>query len=1226
MLPFINLAHLRTLPKDIYTFSKANLVPLLLIFISSIIGLRNYDPGKFLSGWDTLHPEFNFNIYWPRILDSVWQSHQGLGAVGSQAHAAEIPRMIVMEFLHLFMQMDQLRFGFAFLMLVIGPLGIFYFVRNIILKNLPKYQAELGAFAAGIMYLLNLGTLQHFYVPLEMFLVHYGFIGWVFLTATRFFETGSKRHILAFLLFSVLIIPQAHTPTLFFAFIINFCAFYGAVIFFLILARLFKRVFYRLRPRRVIDDSDSEKRFSLHFSRLFILIFLTLLVNSFWLMPNVYFLVNHSSSIKQSKIHHLFSEEAFLQNKEFGTVRDVAILRNFLFNWGEHVGNGEMGPLMDEWSAHLRRPYVLDIGYGLFAMVLLGLGLSFLGKNKYAYGLLAVFLICLFFLFNDNPPLGFIFIYLQNNLSIFKEGFRFPFTKFSILLIMTYSVYFGIFISYIGKGIEKIFKRDSLVLTLYLYMYSLLLITFSYYMLPALNGHLISPSMRVTIPSRYFEMFSYLEKQKEYGRVANLPIQSFWGWVYHDWDPSQHLGYQGAGFLWFGIKQPLLDREFDRWNITNEQYYREMSLAIYSEDVTLLENVCEKFKVRWILLDESIISPGSEETLMFYPQIKTLLQSSDRFTLDVDFGEGLKLFKYTPKSDFTLKEPLNSFVYSSDSIFKEYGDPIYAMYGNYVVSNSKNYPYLGITNFDESIESKYVSSDEENTYFTNRLTFAKLNVPTIDDTVQYYVSVKKLSGVDSDYVLHLEDVPGFARSKVFEYPFKVSVEGDVVLRLGDSILLLPREQLKEDEFVHVGFVQIVPTIPLAFEVLASKQLEIVPADIITKLERCSETGEQSSYEVTKRSNGFTLSASGLDACVTLNLWDMVSKQELTSTVLSLNVNALGEGSEPTVCILDVSTGLCINRPLVDGITHGFVDINNQYFVRFSSQGTLKNSVASVTYDDISISTYQELLSTNLDVSPLGGFEGEFFGRLTFKKDIVYSGNVTTLRYDPRICSNGQRELGDTRASISDDAHINYYSKGDSLCDSYQFPFADHSSGHILEVTARNVSGIPLRICLTNEYSKRCDLYVSLGESKKYKTHYFLVPPMGKGKGYTVNISNMVFGSGVSENDLEYISLTPFPYTFLRNVHNDVPGSDGENLLVYNQAFEPGWIALCGGKICDAPHVLVNNWANGWIFPNNYDTNDVKVVFLPQALQYIGFILFIGAFISVRYFRREDYDI
>ena len=69
-----------------------------------------------------------------------------------------------------------------------------------ILKNLSSPQARLGAFSGGLLYLLNLGTLQHYYVPLEMFLVHYGLLGWVMYSACKYFEDGSRRHITLFLL------------------------------------------------------------------------------------------------------------------------------------------------------------------------------------------------------------------------------------------------------------------------------------------------------------------------------------------------------------------------------------------------------------------------------------------------------------------------------------------------------------------------------------------------------------------------------------------------------------------------------------------------------------------------------------------------------------------------------------------------------------------------------------------------------------------------------------------------------------------------------------------------------------------------------------------------------------------------------------------------------------------------------------------------------------------
>ena len=42
------------------------------------------------------------------------------------------------------------------------------------------------------------------------------------------------------------------------------------------------------------------------------------------------------------------------------------------------------------------------------------------------------------------------------------------------------------------------------------------------------------------------------------------------GWNYYDW------GYRGSGFLWYGIKQPILDRAFDVWDKSSEKYYEEI--------------------------------------------------------------------------------------------------------------------------------------------------------------------------------------------------------------------------------------------------------------------------------------------------------------------------------------------------------------------------------------------------------------------------------------------------------------------------------------------------------------------------------------------------------------------------------------------------------------------------------------------------------------------------
>ena len=74
-------------------------------------------------------------------------------------------------------------------------------------------------------------------------------------------------------------------------------------------------------------------------------------------------------------------------------------------------------------------------------------------------------------------------------------------------------------------------------------------------------------------------------------------------------------------------------------------------------------------------------------------------------------------------------------------------------------------------------------------------------------------------------------------------------------------------------------------------------------------------------------------------------------------------------------------------------------------------------------------------------------------------------------------------------------------------------------------------------------------------------------------------------------------------------------SSGE-LLLLNQGYDSGWIALCGLRPCPAKHVKVNNWANGWVFESQTSKTPVEKItlfFWPQILQYIGFLALLASF-------------
>jgi hypothetical protein len=92
----------------IISFFKKHLFPVSIFFIVFLICLVNYQPGTFLTGWDTLHPEFDFGLNFSRLINGVWRNEQGLGAVAGHSHMADLPRVIILWLLHFFFPLNSL--------------------------------------------------------------------------------------------------------------------------------------------------------------------------------------------------------------------------------------------------------------------------------------------------------------------------------------------------------------------------------------------------------------------------------------------------------------------------------------------------------------------------------------------------------------------------------------------------------------------------------------------------------------------------------------------------------------------------------------------------------------------------------------------------------------------------------------------------------------------------------------------------------------------------------------------------------------------------------------------------------------------------------------------------------------------------------------------------------------------------------------------------------------
>jgi hypothetical protein len=708
---------------------KNTLFPFFLIIIISFIAFKNYVPGTFLSGWDTLHPEFNLQLYLKRIFFGVWQEHQGVGALASQSHISDITRFPLIYGLSLFLPLNIVRYSFFFLTLFLGSLGVYFFCL-LVLGN--KFHSRLASFIASLAYLLNLYTVQQYYVPLEMFATYFACVPWLFYSLVRLFKNFSKGNMLIFALVSLFSSSMAHTPTLFYTFGLCFLSFF---IFYL---------FYNF---------SWEGFRKLLFSGL-----VYLSVNLFWILPNLYFLKNGGDRIvENSRIHLNFTPEAFLQSKSFGDFRSLIDGKNFLFNWREFdFKENTFVDLLDEWQIYLPNPLFYYFGIVLFSLSFFGVFVSFLKKKGEIISLFPSLVISIFFLFNSNPPLGNIFDFLRENYPTLREALRFPFTKFSFTFTFPFSVFLGSFIFYLFDFSINIRKRlirfSGVLFSIVLAIVSVFSIF--YRSVPVFDGYLISPSMKVDFPDYYFQMFKWFSERRDELRIAKLPLQTHWGWGFYDW------GYQGAGFTWFGLKQPTFDREFDRWSPYNESFYNEASYTLYKyhlifpdkvrpcqgksdcktqeelrqavlesnkKVVEEFERVLEKYKVSYLLLDESIINAGGEASILYLPQIKDLISHSEKINEVARFGF-LSVYRFAPKGKDLVQAPSEYWLANADLTYSKY-DPLYQRKSEYVVreGEKEDFPFV---NFDFRGPVKIsLNQEKSEVVFENKKAGAKVVLP-----------------------------------------------------------------------------------------------------------------------------------------------------------------------------------------------------------------------------------------------------------------------------------------------------------------------------------------------------------------------------------------------------------------------------------------------------------------------------------------------------------------
>lgn len=544
-----------------------------------VLAIVNYKKGSYLTGWDNLQTELAPLVAIKRAFFSVWQEYQSFGLIAGMAHAADLPRAMVGLFLGSLFPASMVRYVEQMIMIWIGALGTFY----LIFHSLEKVHfRKLYSLLSSIIYVVNIGSIQILSLPFETFSLFFAALPWFMLSLFKHLDSRKPLthvNLLSFIFIQVVGSGFAVSQQLFVV--------YGLIVSILFICHIAKNP-------------------TLHsLKRIFILGLLIIVANLYWILPQIEFLRTNGAVVQSSKINQISTEDIYYRNLEKGVPEQFFFLKNFFLDTVDMKNAPMLLPWLQwyefAWTktalliltfisltgilSHKRHTLELKLLYGLFAVALLSNTPYFSTLNSWI---------------RDNP--------------FINQIFRSPFTKFVVPYSLVFSFLFAEGMVVLHNVLQRIFRKYTHILLAITVTISVGVISY-----PAFDGYFYPKQLQTSLPNSYIHALEFFKNAEKNKRIALLPDYTYWGWYFNDW------GYNGSGFLWYGIEQPIISRTFDVWSRESENYYWEIKQAIESEDATLFQNVANKYNVSYFLLDTSLVPVTSSAKGMQYERLEHIL-------------------------------------------------------------------------------------------------------------------------------------------------------------------------------------------------------------------------------------------------------------------------------------------------------------------------------------------------------------------------------------------------------------------------------------------------------------------------------------------------------------------------------------------------------------------------------------------------------------------------
>jgi hypothetical protein len=269
------------------------------------------------------------------------------------------------------------------------------------------------------------------------YISQFGFLPLVILCIYLLFENWSYLRLLYLFLALILFTATSVIATLFFVDIV-------LIIFFVI----FFGFLFEYKIKKII-----------------LTICVMLVTQLFWLLPFVGYTISASNNLIGSYTNRSITASTIDLEKDMMTISNSAMFFTRLLGTTDDPNTGSyIFPFSTDYNQY---DFYKVIGYIPLLFSVLGLVFVIAKKKFSLLPLWVVMLGCLFLLKNQNSPFGDVYIWLQNNIPIFKEVFRWVSSKllqpYLITLILTAGIGFLLFANFLGSFLKGKWKYIPII-------------------------------------------------------------------------------------------------------------------------------------------------------------------------------------------------------------------------------------------------------------------------------------------------------------------------------------------------------------------------------------------------------------------------------------------------------------------------------------------------------------------------------------------------------------------------------------------------------------------------------------------------------------------------------------------------------------------------------------------------------------------------------------------